>query len=1150
MSSRVLSSIPKFSAFEKNNTLEGLVGSYAELVISEIYESYKGIVLYLVNSTLEGQESFSNLKFFNPAIEVELFPDWEILPYDRLSPHVKIVSQRIATLNRLVRFKKGVIILPVKAALYKLPPREWVTQNTFDVKAGGETEIKDLRLKLLSLGYVEKRQVFDVGNVAFRGSVVDIYPIGSSHPVRLDFFDNRIDSIRQFDAETQRSTDEISIATILPAKEYPSNDSSLIKFKRNWRLAFGHENTDSPFYHSLAAQIIPAGIEHYLSFFYDKLEEFYQYIKDPFITVYSKNVFDREADFKEQTQTRYHELTSLNERPILQKNKILTSINSFEKHSLKNFYLDNGVNRDGSDKNSNLFKLESHKNISLATPAGANDPFLFISKILDGVIGKVLFVVSSDSIQKGVIESLNTREIDIFAFRNFHDFLRSDQKIGIVLGGLSSGFRINNLITVITESEFFKESSSGKKFKKEKRRKRREDIELILRNLSELELGDPVVHEDYGVGRYNGFQTLTAGGVAEEFIRILYADDDVLYLPVRNVELMNRYSSSLGGSAPLHKLGSGQWEKICRKAKKKVRDVAVEILENQARREVEKSNTVTVDEDAYAQFVQEFPYTETADQAKAIGAVIEDLCAQRPMDRLICGDVGFGKTEIAMRAAFLAVNSGYQVAVLVPTTILASQHFETFKSRFSNWPIKIALLSRLSKPREININVLDLESGKIDIVIGTQKLLSKKVAFKNLGLLVVDEEHRFGVSQKEKIKSLKANVDLLTLTATPIPRTLNIALSGMKDLSLIASPPADRLAIQTYVSEWSVEIIKETILRELGRGGQVYFVHNEVKTIQTIKAELNSILPEAKIGIAHGKLKEGEISSVMNRFYRGEYNILLCTTIIESGIDMPKANTIIINRADKMGLAQLYQLRGRIGRSDRAAYAYFFTPNKKSMTKDAIKRLEAIESLNELGMGFMLANHDLEIRGAGEILGEEQSGEIQEIGFLMFNELLEKTIKTLKNNSEDALKPESRVEVDLREPAFFPEHYLPDVHLRLVLYKRIAGVSSDKELSELRAEILDRYGQFEPQVENIFYVASSKIIMREIGVVRADIRDNYGRLEFSNQTKVLPETILAFVKSYPYYKMEGPNILSFLKELKTCADKFSELQFIVRELIT
>ncbi len=1141
--------LPKLDGSLTNCFWVGLSGSGRILALAEAAKSSPVPCVYVVNTSSEIAIVARDLKFFDSTIPIQVVPDWETLPYDRFSSHREIVSQRILVLNRIVALNQGVVVISLRSLLQRIAPRSWISENSFTLKVNEIHGRDDLVSRLRALGYVQQRQVNELGDLAVRGSIIDVFPIGESHPVRLDFLDETLESIRYFSTTDQRSSGNKNSTKFLPAREFPMDPDSIARFKKNWRLQFGSER--SSIYDDVSSGICSAGIEYYLPFFFLKTDSVLDYLPTDSVFMFNDDVKSSADQVVDQYQARFESLKEVGERPILEPHYLLENWIKLEERLLDSSKLYFASRFDGVGERESVTFSQTKKGLKFQFKITSTDPIGSFVKFSKKTEGRILIVVPSAGRCETLIELFGNRDIFLEKFDSWHQFVVSKGKYGVVCGGLSEGLEIvDPSIKVLTENELLGHEDTPEKSRR-KRKKSERNFDSILQNLTELEIGNSVVHEDYGVGRYAGLKVLTTVGVVEEFVEIVYADEDKLYIPVRNIDLVSRYSSSNSDKAPLHKLGSGQWEKVCKKARKKIKDVAADILETYAKREMQRGHKIASIDDSYSLFSGQFEYEETEDQQKAIEDVTVDLKSGKPMDRLICGDVGFGKTEIAMRAVFLAVNAGFQVAVLVPTTLLARQHFETFSKRFSGWPIRIAQLSRL-KARVLAEDIKkDVASGLVDVVIGTQKLLGSDISYENLGLLVIDEEHRFGVSQKEKIKSIRGNVHILTLTATPIPRTLNFALSGMRDLSLVASPPDNRIAVKTYVSEYSSEIIRESVLRELGRGGQIYFIHNEVKTILKIARELESIVPEARISVTHGQLAERDLESRMAAFYSGETNLLLSTTIVESGLDLPNANTIIINRADKFGLAQLYQLRGRVGRSHHMSYAHLFVPDKKTLTIDASRRLDAIESLDQLGMGFLLANHDLEIRGAGEILGDEQSGEIEDMGFFLFNEILSRTVESLKKETKNAIHADSRngrVEIDLHIPALLPENYLPDVHSRLILYKRISAAEDHDSLISLREEIIDRYGLIGEEVQNLFKIAKAKADMKKIGVKKVDLGPKGGKIEFSPDTNVAPGKLLQLLESKDGYKMRDAHTLGISKNLSEAEERFKEIDFIQQNL--
>ena len=1118
-----------------------LYGAAKSSAVATLVASHDLPVILIAPDAATAVQFEREIAFFQPNLPRFEIPDWETLPYDRFSPYQDIISARIATLSQLPRIERGVIIITAPTAMHRVAPCEWMTGRAFRCKPGERLDRDAFRRRLDATGYRACAQVGEHGDYAVRGSLIDVFPMGADEPFRIDLFDDEIETLRLFDVESQRSITTVEAMDVLPAREFPLDEVAIREFRRAWRLEFDGRPQDCSLYQDVSEGLAPAGIEYYLPLFFDELDLITDYFPRNVLVVIDEGVEDAAEHFEQTVAERYAALCHDTERPIVQPSRMFADFETIEEHitACATVRL-SGI--EPSHKAANI-EFGTRAPVHVPVNARASEPFALLRDHIERSKGRVLFLADSLGRRETLLELFAAQPFRPQTFESWSDFLNADATVGIAIAQLNEGAEIDHpRISLLTEEQLFGERA----LQRRRRRRSATDSEAVVRNLTELHEGSPVVHEQHGVGRYRKLEVLTAGGITNEFIKIEYADGDILYVPVSALNLISRYSGMDPDHAPLHKLGSGQWDKARKKAAEKIRDVAAELLEINARRAARKGHAFTVEHDPYLTFEQDFSFEETPDQISAVEAVLGDMQNEQPMDRLICGDVGFGKTEVAMRAAFVAVNDGRQVAILVPTTLLARQHYETFKDRFADWPVRIEQLSRFRDSKATRHALGGLADGTVDIVVGTHKLLSNDIRFKRLGLLIVDEEHRFGVRQKEKIKALRSNVDILTLTATPIPRTLNLALSGTRELSIIATAPSKRLAIKTFVREWAVPLLREAILREIGRGGQVYFVHNKVETIEQMAGDLRKIVPEARLGIAHGQMRERALEQVMLDFYHGRCNLLLCSTIIETGIDVPNANTMIINRADKFGLAQLYQLRGRVGRSHHRAYAYLVVPPRKAMTADAIKRLEAIESLEELGVGFTLATHDLEIRGAGEILGEEQSGHIQEIGFGLYSELLKRTVTALKSGRvidlDDAL--DARVEVELHIPALLPEDYLPDVHARLILYKRIAGAKGPEDLNDLREEIIDRFGVFGRPVDNLFRVTSLRLDGERLGIRRIDLGRRGGRIEFQPHPDIDPSSIIDLVQNDPDYRMDGGEKLRIVKELPDAEARFEELAFI------
>ena len=1121
---------PALSAAGKTTQWGKLYGSAMGLVLERIAQQHDNLLLVVTQDTHTAQQLTTQLAFFLADNDIPLiqFPDWETLPYDVFSPHQDIISERLEALYRLPSLRHGILIVPVQTLMHRLPPREYIQQRSLILRKKQSLSMDDFRIRLVENGYQSVSSVMEHGEFTTRGSLIDLFPMGSKCPYRIELFDDEIDSIRTFDPESQRTIDIVDTIQMLPAREFPLDEQGTRKFRQSFRARFEGDPQNSIIYRDISQGMAPPGIEYYIPLFFDKTNTLFDYLPDNTHIFKSENIHDHIIHFEQDINNRYDQLRHDIERPVLPPDLVFMNENEIDRH-LHNYPVTTWQNFEYESADANNFSTLVPPNLTV--DAKAHTPAGKLLNFLMEYNGRVLFAAETTGRRESLLELLHHNDIHPKSFSTWHDYIDSDEKMGITVAPLEQGlFSETPPITIIAETQIYGQQV----FQRRRRKTSQRDSEFVFKNLAELSVGSPVVHEDYGVGRYLGLQTLETAGIVAEFLSLEYADHDKLYVPVSSLHLISRYTGVSPENAPLHKLGSGQWERAKRKASKQVRDVAAELLDIYAKRESRVGFAYPVDHSQLQAFASEFPFEETPDQITAIENIIENMHSPKPMDHLVCGDVGFGKTEVAMRAAFIAVMAGKQVAILAPTTLLTEQHTQTFRDRFSEWPVRVESLSRFRSKKEQDKTIHELKDGKIDIVIGTHKLLQDNIKYKNLGLVIIDEEHRFGVRQKDKFKALRSEVDVLTLTATPIPRTLNMAMSGLRDLSIIATPPARRLAIKTFVSQWSDNLIIEACARELIRGGQVFFVHNEVESIEKQVDKLHKILPDAKINFAHGQMRERELEQVMSDFYHQRFNILVCTTIIETGIDIPNANTIIINRADKFGLAQLYQLRGRVGRSHHRAYAYLLTPSRNVMTADAQKRLEAIESIETLGTGFTLATHDLEIRGAGELLGDEQSGQMQEIGFSMYTELLERAVKALREGKtiDTELHGTTVAEVDLHIPCLIPEDYLPDVHERLIMYKRIASATNSPDLKELQVEMIDRFGLLTQSIYNLFSVAKLKQLATSAGIEKIDIGDNGGRIIFSDSPNIDPANIIGLVQKMPArYKLDGNNKLRIIQDL-------------------
>ncbi len=1125
-----------------------LYGCSFSLAVANLALGKQHPIAIITASVSDAQQLQQELSFFTSGkCRVLELPDWETLPYDIFSPHQDIISQRLTTLYQLPAINSGdILILPVSTLLQRLPPKTYIRSQVLILKQNQSLDVEELRQNLQQNGYQCVSQVMEHGEFAVRGSIIDLFPSGHDLPFRIDLFDTDIDTIRQFDPETQRSLDAVKSIEILPAREFPFNDVAISEFRTRYRDSLNGDPTVSKIYQEVSQSIIPNGIEYYLPLFFDHLESLFDYL--PRNTLFCSDVnLDTEIEhFIADVEARYEQRRHDVERPILSPDSLyLTAGESLD--SLKSF----SQIQTQTEKNlpgQSVVDLPFSAPQMLTSQGKSESPATKLTTFLQQFDGRVLIAAESTGRREMLLDMLHDQRFYPRVFENWQAFIDSNERLGISVAPVNRGLMIQSSnICLLSEAQIF-----GERVQQQRRRKARtRDAEAIIGNLTDLTMGAPVVHEEHGVGRYLGLQKLTVSEIEAEFLTIEYAGGDKLYVPVASLHLISRYTGADEEHAPQHKLGTETWSKARKKAAKKINDIAVEILDIHARRAAKGGTAYDINMDEYSQFATAFPFEETEDQQKAIDAVINDLAEPRAMDRVVCGDVGFGKTEVAMRAAFIAANANKQVAILVPTTLLAQQHFQNFKDRFADWPFKIECLSRFNSKKQQDSVVDELKAGKIDIIIGTHKLLQKDIGFKNLGLLIIDEEHRFGVKHKEQFKNLRAEVDILTLTATPIPRTLNMSLAGMRDLSIIASPPTQRHAIKTFVSEWNDQQVYEACLREIKRGGQVYVLHNEVKSIEKMCHTLRELIPEAKVEFAHGQMPEKDLERIMLDFYHQRFNILVSTTIIESGIDVPTANTIIINRADKLGLAQLHQIRGRVGRSHHRAFAYLITPPKAVMTKDAVKRLEAIESLEDLGVGFTLATHDLEIRGAGELLGDDQSGQIHEIGFSLYTDLLDRAVKALKSGKVANLdKPMHQgTEIELGAPALLPDDYVHDIHTRLILYKRISAVENQHELDELRVELIDRFGLLPEPAKLLFDITALKLLTEQIGVEKITAVNALIRIIFDADANIDPAKLITLIQSRPdLYKLNGVQTLMIMQETASCEERLQILNSLFNNL--
>ncbi|MDH1104549.1 transcription-repair coupling factor [Pseudomonas otitidis] len=1124
-----------------------LNGAALGLAIAEAASAARRFTLLLTADSQSAERLEQELGFFAPDLPVLHFPDWETLPYDLFSPHQDIISQRVASLYRLPELDHGVLVVPITTALHRLPPRRFLLGSSLVLDVGQKLDVEQMRLRLEGAGYRCVETVYEHGEFAVRGALIDLFPMGSDLPYRIDLFDDEIETLRTFDPETQRSVDKVESIRLLPAREFPLDKKAVTDFRGRFRERFDVDFRRCPIYQDLASGITPAGIEYYLPLFFEETETLFDYLPGN-TQVFSLPGIEQAAEqFWSDVRSRYEERRVDPERPLVPPAELFLPVED----CFARLKASPRVVADPSDLAPGVGRerFPTRALPDLAIEGKASEPLAALRRFLEEFPGRVLFSAESAGRREVLLELLARLKLRPQEVAGWPGFVASSERLAITIAPLDEGLLLDEpALALVAESPLF-----GQRVMQRRRRERRSDGgDNVIKNLAELREGAPVVHIDHGVGRYLGLITLEIEGQAAEFLALQYAEEAKLYVPVASLHLIARYTGTDDALAPLHRLGSETWQKAKRKAAEQVRDVAAELLDIYARRAARKGYAFKDPLADYATFSAGFPFEETPDQQAAIEAVVADMLAPKPMDRLVCGDVGFGKTEVAMRAAFVAVHSGKQVAVLVPTTLLAQQHYNSFRDRFADWPVRVEVMSRFKTAKEVEGAANELAEGKVDIVIGTHRLLQGDIRFKQLGLVIIDEEHRFGVRQKEQLKALRSEVDILTLTATPIPRTLNMAVAGMRDLSIIATPPARRLSVRTFVMEQQNTVIKEALLRELLRGGQVYYLHNEVKTIEKCAADLAELVPEARIGIGHGQMHERELEQVMSDFYHKRFNVLVASTIIETGIDVPSANTIIIERADKFGLAQLHQLRGRVGRSHHQAYAYLLTPPRKQMTEDAQKRLEAIANAQDLGAGFVLATHDLEIRGAGELLGEGQSGQIQAVGFTLYMEMLERAVKSIQKGEQPNLEQPlgGGPEINLRVPALIPEDYLPDVHARLILYKRIASAADEDGLKELQVEMIDRFGLLPEPTKNLVRLTLLKLQAEKLGIKKVDAGPQGGRIEFAADTCVDPLVLIKLIQGQPKrYKFEGATQFRFLVPMERPEERFNTLEALFERLV-
>ena len=1121
--------------------------------IARAADAHAGPLVVVARDTQGAHQLESDLHSLlgdNVDLPVFPFPDWETLAYDRFSPHPDIISQRLAALHALPGLKRGIVVVPVQTLMQRLPPLRYVVGGSFDLKVGQTLDFDQEKRRLEAASYRNVPQVLDPGDFAIRGGLLDVFPMGANAPLRIELLDDTIDSIRAFDPESQRSLEKTDAVKMLPGREIPLDDLSVQRALDALRERFDVDMRRSSLYQDLKAGVAPAGVEYYLPLFFEQTATLFDYLDATALPLIADGVTESVEAFWAQTGNRYEQRRHDLERPLVPPDELYLPPDALRERLNRSARIE--VCGPAHPRHAEAQALGEQPVPVLPLAAKDMEPAAAVKSFLANYPGRVLVAADSPGRREALLEVLQAAGLAPDVVAGFTDFLpqphapasdtgaaKALARFAIAVAPLEDGFALDQpQIAILTERQLFPERAT----QPHRRRRTGREPEAIIRDLGELSEGSPIVHEDHGVGRYRGLVVLEAGGTPGEYLEIEYAKGDRLYVPVAQLHLISRYSGASVETAPLHSLGGEAWTKAKRKAAEKVRDVAAELLEIQARRQARAGLALHLDRAMYEPFAAGFPFEETPDQHHAIEAVLRDLASSQPMDRVVCGDVGFGKTEVALRAAFAAASAGKQVAVLVPTTLLAEQHYRNFRDRFADWPLRVEVLSRFKTAKEIKAELEKVTAGTLDVIIGTHRLLQPDVKFKDLGLVIVDEEQRFGVRQKEALKALRANVHLLTLTATPIPRTLNMAMAGLRDLSIIATPPPNRLAVQTFITQWDEALLRESFQRELARGGQVYFLHNDVESIGRMQRDLQELVPEARIGVAHGQMPERELEQVMLDFQKQRFNVLLCTTIIESGIDIPNANTIIINRADRFGLAQLHQLRGRVGRSHHRAYAYLVVPDKRAMSGDAQRRLDAIAAMDELGAGFTLATHDLEIRGAGELLGEDQSGQMAEIGFSLYTELLERAVRSIRQGKLPDLDAGTAhgADVELHLPSLIPHEYLPDVHTRLTLYKRVSSAHDAEELRDLQVEMIDRFGLLPDPAKHLFAIAELKLTATAMGIRKLDLGENGGRIVFEAQPSIDPVAVIQMIQKQPrIYSMEGPDKLRIKLPLPEPADRFN-----------
>jgi transcription-repair coupling factor (superfamily II helicase) len=1115
-------------------------GSADALMLARMVETAPGFLAVITSDAADARRLLDEIPWFAPDLSVRLLPDWETLPYDSFSPHHDLVSERLATLYSVLRGECDVLLVPASTAAYRFAPPSYLAAYTFFLKRGETLDAKSFRAQLTLAGYTHVTNVVSPGEYSIRGGLIDLYPMGSPLPYRIDLFDDEIESIKTFDVDTQRTLYPVAEIRLLPAREFPMDEKGRAHFRQRFREVFEGDPARSGIYRDVSNGIPPAGIEYWLPLFFDTTASLFDYLPETSTLCLQGDVSAALREFWRDAVSRHTMLSGEKSRPLLAPGEL---------------FLDEEAFFSAAKARTRILLTQGEGGPAAAVPPvaidrRAGDPLARLKSFVDAFPGRILLLAESAGRRETLAGLLTEYDVEPTPCADLKDFLSGEASLSLGVSPLHEGFVLERF-AFVTESELYADSPARRRRRAERKRA---SPDHWLRDLAELKLGDPVVHEQHGIGRYRGLLHMDLGEGDTEFLELLYANETKLYVPVSQLHVISRYAGADPDAAPLSTLGSPQWERAKRKAALQARDTAAELLVLYARRAARQGHAFAFSAHDYEAFADGFSFEETPDQAATIAAVIEDMKSGKPMDRLVCGDVGFGKTEVALRAAFCAVAGGWQVAVLCPTTLLCEQHFQTFGDRFADWPVKIAELSRFRSAKEAAQTVQELAEGKVDIVIGTHRVLQRDVRFARLGLVIIDEEHRFGVRQKESLKALRAEVDVLTLTATPIPRTLGLSLEGLRDFSVIATAPQKRLAIKTFVARFSDGILREALLREFKRGGQVYFLHNEVDTIGNMREKLAQLVPEARIVVGHGQMNERELERVMRDFTGQRANLLLCTTIIETGIDNPHANTIVIHRADRFGLAQLHQLRGRVGRSHHQAYAYLLTPGDadglSGLSRQARQRLEAIQSMDELGAGFYLAMHDLEIRGAGEILGENQSGAMQEIGFNLYTEMLDRAVGALKEGKEpDLLQPLGiATEINLHTPALLPDTYAPDVRERLTLYKRLANCVSQDEIAAMQEELIDRFGELPPQVQSLLESHRLRLLCKPLGIVRLDAALERITAQFEPNPPIEAAVIIGLIQKNRNYRLAGQDRLTLVRSCPTLAERVAAAREMMKQL--